>query len=79
MSPCLGNLDGSRWRSAAFLNYQSGRRVSVALRKFLARDRGKSDRPEDNSGEVFFRGFLRGSTSLSPLEGEMSAKLTEGG
>ncbi len=48
----LGNLDGPRWR-AAVLSTQSGRRVSVALRKFLARDRGKSGRPEWNSETGF--------------------------
>ena len=57
MSPCLAELDGSRWRSAVFLNYQSGRRVSVALRKQLPGNKGRRDRPEANSGEVFPGGF----------------------
>ena len=72
MRSCLADLDGSRWRSAVFYYYQSGRRVSVALRKFLARDRGKNDRPERNSGEVFSEGFGVAGGPSSPLVGEDS-------
>ena len=44
MRPCLADLDGSRWRSAVFYKYPSGRRVSVALRKLMPKDRGGGDR-----------------------------------
>ena len=73
MSPCLADLDGSRWRSAVFLNYQSGRRVSVALRKQLPGNKGRSDRPEANSGEVFSGGFGVAGPHSPPLRGRWPA------
>ena len=51
-----------------FLNYQSGRRVSVALRKFAPGNRGGSDRTGGKLGRGFFPRVLAWTVRLSPKE-----------
>ena len=75
----LGNLDGSRWRSAVILIPNQGGASAWLSGSNCPETGARAIKPEVNSGEVFVPRVLAWQDLTLPLEGEMSAKLTERG